>query len=254
MPRGYGAGCGLAVNGCGPYQQYGHWTNGSWNADFNGGNNPISGNAFAPGACLWQNGNIISGNFWQIGSSQTFRYGTGGDDILYGGSEGDVIWGRGGNDILYGAGGNDVLYGGLGDDILIGESGNDTLHGGIGNDIMYGGEGNDVFLWAPGCGTDVIVESTVDAGEDSLIVAAASSLYVIKAGNDLALGTAPSQWVVVSDYFQDPGLENIIVCDKSFESSQIAELAVDIGVESLPVELTGLNSTDFSVLEPMPIA
>lgn len=236
MPGRYCAGFGQAANGCAFYQHNGHRANGSWSADFNGGNNQISSNAFASGACPWQNDDIISGNLWQTGSSQTFLYGAGGDDILYGDSEGNVIWGRDGNDILYGAGGND------------------TLHGGIGNDIMYGGEGNDVFLWAPGCGMDVVVESAVDAGEDSLIVAAASSLYVIKAGNDLALGTAPSQWMVVSDYFQDPGLENIMVCDKSFEASQIAGLAVDIGVESLPVELTGLNSVDFSVLEAMPAA
>jgi Ca2+-binding RTX toxin-like protein len=62
------------------------------------------------------------------------------------------------NAIIYGYGGNDTIYGG---------DGNDTLIGGAGNDVIHGGAGDDTFVYAPGWGSDIVVENTSE-GTDTI--------------------------------------------------------------------------------------
>ncbi len=96
------------------------------------------------------------------------------DDRLFGGDDTDRLTGGGGADRLYGENGADFLMGGADDDRLAGGSGNDRLTGGAGDDRLDGGSGNDrlvggggedMFVFAPGGGSDVIVdfEDNVDA-------------------------------------------------------------------------------------------
>lgn len=71
----------------------------------------------------------------------TYTRGTSLDDMLSG-------WGA--EDTLFGLGGNDTLSGWTGDDLLI---------GGAGNDELSGGYGADTYLYNPGDGQDVILDS-----------------------------------------------------------------------------------------------
>ncbi len=87
------------------------------------------------------------------------KYGTNGNDHLWGGSKNDVIWGMDGHDILWswegddmldGGSGNDTLCGNVGDDELYGGDGDDALDGGGHNDSLYGGDGNDSLYGGSG--------------------------------------------------------------------------------------------------------
>ncbi|WP_066482670.1 MULTISPECIES: hypothetical protein [unclassified Sphingomonas] len=80
-----------------------------------------------------------------------------GDDTIDGGNDNDSMWGGSGNDRIEAGNGNDTLVGGTGADSLYGGNGNDTLWGGEGDDRLEGGNGSDTFLFAPGGGTDTIV-------------------------------------------------------------------------------------------------
>ena len=71
-----------------------------------------------------------------------------------------MLVGGNGNDSLDGGTENDEVYGGIGADILQGGAGNDTLAGGTGNDSLSGGAGDDRFIFARGCGNDVITDFT----------------------------------------------------------------------------------------------
>ncbi len=90
-----------------------------------------------------------------------------GADSVYGGLGLDTIFGEGGDDLLYGGAGNDYidggdgadkLFNGTGDDIVVGGAGDDTLVGGPGNDTLTGDAGQDFFVFAPGCGQDVVTD------------------------------------------------------------------------------------------------
>ena len=82
------------------------------------------------------------------------------NDTLTGGAGNDVLVGGCGNDSLAGGTENDEVYGGSGADILQGNDGNDTLAGGTGNDTLSGGAGDDRFIFARGCGQDVVSDFT----------------------------------------------------------------------------------------------
>lgn len=71
------------------------------------------------------------------------KYGTEGNDTLYGNSLHNYIYGYGGNDCLSGAGGDDTLLDGDGNDTLSGGDGNDYLSAGSGDDRLFGGNGSD---------------------------------------------------------------------------------------------------------------
>jgi hypothetical protein len=122
-------------------------------------------------------------------SASITRYGTEGDDGLYGASGNDYLWGYGGDDGLYGRAGNDQLaggdgedglYGEDGDDSLFGEAGTDGLFGGFGNDTLVGGSGDD-GLWG-GPGSDVLYGSD---GIDSLDGEEGADIYWGGSGADV---------------------------------------------------------------------
>jgi len=86
-------------------------------------------------------------------------------DLLLGGDDSDALFGQGGDDTLEGGNGDDRLFGDVGNDRLLGDAGDDTLYGnagfdtlegGAGNDTFWGGFNADVFVFADGCGDDVI--------------------------------------------------------------------------------------------------
>lgn len=94
---------------------------------------------------------------------------TDGNDTFNGRGADDIVYGGASKDVLNGAGGNDHLDGGAGDDRIHGGAGNDTLIGGAGNDTLGGGEGSDLFVFAAGCGRDMITdfsrEDDIDFGD-----------------------------------------------------------------------------------------
>ena len=106
--------------------------------------------------------------------------GSGNNDTLIGNSQDNAFDGGLGDDSIDGGAGNDLIFGG---------GGNDSLIGGTGDDSLYGGAGNDVFLWNTGDGFDFFVESTADAGQDTLVIRGTADLYVVKDGDNLAIGT-----------------------------------------------------------------
>ncbi|MBX9454650.1 MAG: M10 family metallopeptidase C-terminal domain-containing protein [Rhizobium sp.] len=65
---------------------------------------------------------------------------------------------------------DNVLVGNIGNNRLAGGRGNDTLDGGAGNDRLTGNAGRDVFVFAPGSGTDRIMD--FDDGRDRISLAA----------------------------------------------------------------------------------
>ncbi|MFO1070532.1 MAG: hypothetical protein U1E14_18600 [Geminicoccaceae bacterium] len=92
------------------------------------------------------------------------RYGTAGDDTMWGGPGTDRLYGLDGDDLLVGRGGNDTLGGGKGDDWLFGRDGNDRLTGGNGDDTVFGEDGQDWLIGLNGAdrlyggkGIDLIV-------------------------------------------------------------------------------------------------
>jgi Ca2+-binding RTX toxin-like protein len=78
--------------------------------------------------------------------------------------------GTAGNDSIFGTSGNDVLNGLGGNDSISGQGGNDLIIGGTGNDTLNTGAGNDTYQFAPGDGTDTIIDNGGFA--DSLIFGA----------------------------------------------------------------------------------
>jgi Ca2+-binding RTX toxin-like protein len=86
-----------------------------------------------------------------------------GDDIVMASSGDDSIDLGAGNDIAYAGLGADTVSGGTGEDQVYAEEGDDRIEGGAGDgksDLLLGGEGNDTYVWAPGDGSDMIIESS----------------------------------------------------------------------------------------------
>ena len=75
--------------------------------------------------------------------------GTAANNRIVGTSSADTIRGLDGNDELKGGGGADIINGG---------AGNDLITGGAGADTLTGGAGSDTFVFAPGCGMDVVTD------------------------------------------------------------------------------------------------
>jgi Ca2+-binding RTX toxin-like protein len=65
------------------------------------------------------------------------------------------------------AGADAVMFGYGGADRIFGGSGNDTINGGAGNDQLFGGTGNDTYVFAPGSGSDQIIEN-LGEGTDTI--------------------------------------------------------------------------------------
>jgi Ca2+-binding RTX toxin-like protein len=91
-----------------------------------------------------------------------------------------------GDDVLYGSHIRDTLNGLGGNDKLFGYAENDTLVGGMGDDRLDGGAGDDTYIWSPGDGNDVIIDS---AGSNTLRMngVTASDVEISRNGNDMLL-------------------------------------------------------------------
>ncbi|WP_238365831.1 calcium-binding protein [Mesobacterium pallidum] len=81
-----------------------------------------------------------------------------GDDVVLGGAGNDWIGTREGADIIDAGNGHDTVEGGAGADTIWGGRGNDRIDAGAGDDWMAGGGGRDTFVFAAGCGAEVIAD------------------------------------------------------------------------------------------------
>jgi Ca2+-binding RTX toxin-like protein len=122
--------------------------------------------------------------------TMALKYGTVGNDQIFGSSDGDEIIGYDGNDTLYGLDGDDIIRGGAGNDWLVAGAGNDWLEGGSGSDYFFGGPGDDtVSYYASPAGVWVSLYSNVafygDAEGDKF--SGIENLYG-SAFNDVLLG------------------------------------------------------------------
>lgn len=146
--------------------------------------------------------------------AQVITHGTAGDDVLQGyrslddtinaGDGNDQVWGGDGHDTLMGGAGDDYLDGDAGDDMLEGGAGADTLVGRSGADTLVGGTGDDSYVYIPGSGSDLIINS--DGGYDGLFFNDGidrDRLTFEQDGDDLLVlvDDDPTQSVRVQDHF-----------------------------------------------------
>ncbi len=165
---------------------------------------------------LVANGVIRDGSFRVsiVGTGETPRYGTAGNDTLVGSADHDRLYGGAGDDALRGNAGNDLLEGGAGYDTLIGGAGDDILRGlgsyfpitsedfaagdtyidGLGHDVMdatlskgynafyttNAGSASDTTLIRFGSGDNYAV---LGVGGDTLVLNSNSSLYSISSAS-----------------------------------------------------------------------
>ncbi|WP_413872373.1 S8 family serine peptidase [Albidovulum sp.] len=100
-------------------------------------------------------------------------WGGNGRDLVYLSNGNDIFWDNGQNDVnghdtIWGGAGNDTVNGGGGNEVIWGEAGDDSLLGGIGNDTLWGGAGADRFIFAAGCGSDLVTD--FEGGIDGLML------------------------------------------------------------------------------------
>ncbi len=92
-----------------------------------------------------------------------------GDDEVSAGAGDDSIDLGAGDDVAHAGTGADTVIGGTGRDTVSGNEGDDRIEGGAGDgvaDNLHGTEGNDTYVWAPGDGSDYVVElPRIGAGE-----------------------------------------------------------------------------------------
>ena len=81
------------------------------------------------------------------------------------------------------------LFGNTGANRIDGQAGHDWLEGGAGHDTLTGGTGNDTFVFAPGCGADVVTD--FGDGFDRLYLVAFRAelpdMVVVRVGADTVL-------------------------------------------------------------------
>jgi Ca2+-binding RTX toxin-like protein len=108
----------------------------------------------------------LTGSF----GKNNFIYGLNGDDILSAAptteNSGDnALFGGPGLDTLYGGSGKDILLGQNDNDKIYGDANDDKIYGGRGDDILSGGLGADQFWFAPGEGTDTVMDFRASDGD-----------------------------------------------------------------------------------------
>ena len=138
------------------------------------------------------NNEIHGGNgndYIELGNDITVSvdlFGDGGNDYIQGGPNDDTI---------EGGGGDDQILGGDGIDTISGDSGSDMITGGLAADILYGHGGPDVFYWTK-------YDSQVDDGQDSIINGGSGSdTMVITAGDggeDITVSQNASNNIVIT--------------------------------------------------------
>jgi len=110
------------------------------------------------------NDSLYGGNNYDTirgGDGDDRVWGGNGRDLIFLGNGNDVFWDNAqadanGHDRVYGGAGNDTVNGGGGNEVIYGEAGSDSLIGGIGNDTLWGGADADQFVFAAGCGADLV--------------------------------------------------------------------------------------------------
>lgn len=199
-------------------------------------------------------------------------YGSGGDaeddamlgiEAVIGSNSGDTLIGNSQDNSFDGLDGNDYIDGGAGNDLIYGGAGNDSLIGSTGSDTLYGQAGNDLYLWEVGYGMDFFVESTADAGTDTLVIRGTTDLYVLKDGNNLAIGTGVNNdWAIIYNYYVDGGMEIVNIGNVNYTTAQLAAMATSTASNDiLPMSADhgglsteGLNSIDFSQVPPVDLS
>ena len=174
---------------------------------------------------------------------QYVGYGSGGD------AEGDAFAGM--ESIVTGSG-NDSIVGNSQNNTMFGLAGNDSLIGSTGSDSMYGGAGADVYLWNANDNFDFFVESTADAGVDTLVIRGTTDLFVVKDGNNLALGTGNEDWTIIYDWYLDPGLEYVVIGSQRYSTTDLAAMATSLAEgSSLAADARGMltKGAEVDVLE-----
>lgn len=111
----------------------------------------------------------------QEGVDLVIEYGAGDTLLLQGvdlaawhASQG-VVSGSDDDDAISVGSGNDTIIAGAGNDTIMAGAGNDVLIGGTGDDLLSGGEGDDRFQFMTGDGSDIIQESSSNAGFDRIV-------------------------------------------------------------------------------------
>jgi Ca2+-binding RTX toxin-like protein len=200
------------------------------------------------------------------------------NDLIDGGDGNDTIWGDypgytpiSGSDWLEGGSGNDVLRGGAGDDRLVGGSGNDQLFGDDGNDLMIGstgadyvdgGAGNDLIVLDGDMGT---VNGTVYGYYGTRLGGTGADIFkVVSTGGGssgfTASGTQFSASNLIADF--DPNqtgekidvsafswitsLSDLAVQNLTVNGVQFARISVSNGVQSLNLNLRGVNANQLN--------
>jgi serralysin len=135
---------------------------------------------------------------------------------LVGSSHADRLIGDDGNNQFWGTKGHDKIYGLAGNDTLRGGSGFDKLHGQAGDDVLYGNGGNDDFVFARGCGHDVVKDfqnnrdeldfTAFDFPDQSALFAKAAQV-----GNDVVFAFSDANTVTVENMTMDQLQDDVLI-------------------------------------------
>ncbi|WP_297058110.1 calcium-binding protein, partial [Thermosulfurimonas sp.] len=161
-------------------------------------------------------------------------------------------------DTLYGTCGNDILKGLAGDDRIYALEGDDFLSGGPGNDYLAGGPGRDTYVFYPGDGKDIIVETVskdtwrkfkvfgfgdyeifmVDEDRysqpqeaDKVVLGEGvkrNEVVFFRRGNDLVLMYGEGDYVEIKDQFAGGGVERIELEDGAYLSRDLISEIVEM--------------------------
>lgn len=132
------------------------------------------------------------------------------------------------NDNLYGYQENDTIDGSDGDDSIHGNAGDDILIGGHGNDYLSGGDGGDLYIFGPGDGKDIIINtestwnsSARDSEHDALLFRGGitpSDIRVLRNYDDLVLSMNSSDDSIhIIDYFYADGNSAAVLSEVRFQ-------------------------------------
>jgi len=139
----------------------------------------------------------------------------------------------------------DFLIGSTDNDLIFGESGNDTLFGRLGDDVLYGGSGVDTYLYRPGDGNDIIVDSD---GKGRLVIAnpATGDEEVVLWGGTRTGGSG-SYLSSDNRYTFTPNGTDLVVTSTDF-AGQITIKDFDPAAKTLNINLFDLNVADTTLI------
>ena len=153
----------------------------------------------------------------------TTIYAYDGDDTITGNSAANTIYGGAGNDTLDGGGGSDVLYGGAGNDTLIASDGA----------TLSGGTGDDTYVFSPGGGHSVIVDTEGNNTLKVMTDADPSTFTYTRVGDDLKIEIASG--VTISNYYTEPETVQTIVTDDGTTTTSFDLSSFAAGADTQPV-------------------